>query len=166
MNFEQETKSVSIESLIPYQNRFNVSFKVIEKSPIRETTSHDDESKSHRLCDITVADKTATIILTAWDNDIDLLEVENYYELTNGFVNVFHESMRLSRGKFGNINKVDDNFVVNMENDRSSETHEGRQRKTFNRDNFNSRRSFNNNDYGSYRRPKNDRSSSDTRKRW
>ena len=166
MSYDQEVSTVSIEELKPYQNRFNVSFKVIEKSEVRETTPRDDSSEAHRLCDIKVADKTGSIILTAWDNDIQLLEVDNYYELTNGYVNIFHDSMRLSRGKFGTINKIESDFEVNLGNDRSSETHEGRQRRTPNR-NYNSRRSYDNDDEGSYRPRRNNRfSSMDNKGRW
>lgn len=166
MSYDQEVTTVSIEELKPYQNRFNVSFKVIEKSEVRETSPRDDSAESHRLCDIKVADKTGSIILTAWDNDIQLLEVDNFYELANGYVNIFHDSMRLSRGKFGTINKIENNFEVNLGNDRSSETHEGRQRRGPSRNSYNNRRSFDNGDDGNYRPRRNNRFSFDNKDRW
>ena len=126
---EVEISDKTIEELQPYQNRFRTDFKVVEKGAEREVNSKNDPSEKHRLCDIKVADSTANIIFTAWDNDIDLLEQDKYFELSNGFVNIFQNSIRLSRGKFGSIKSIEDEFEANLSNNRSEETHAPRQRR-------------------------------------
>ena len=126
---EVELSNKTIQDLQPYQNRFRTVFKVVEKGAEREVNSKNDPSEKHRLCDIKVADTTGNIIFTAWDNDIDLLEQDKYFELANGFVNIFQNSIRLSRGKFGSIKQIEDAFEVNTSNNRSDETHAPRQRR-------------------------------------
>ena len=157
MSYEVETKDVKISDLQPYQNRFNIVFKVVEKSEERTVNNRNNPDESHRLCDVTVADASGSIILTAWDDDIDLLESEKVLALNNGFVNVFRDSMRLSRGKFGAFEDSEDEISVNLDNNRSEEVHERRQRR---RDNFRQ-----NDSYSSSNKRQNDRFDSSYR-RW
>ncbi|MHA2363118.1 MAG: single-stranded DNA-binding protein [Candidatus Hodarchaeales archaeon] len=126
---ETETTDVNIKELKPYHNRFNVAFKVISKGEEREVSNRNNPDETHRISDIIVADQTGSIIISAWDDDIDLLEEGKGFTLNNGFVNVFRDSMRLARGKFGNFEETDASFEVNTEVNRSDEVHERRQRR-------------------------------------
>ena len=132
MNVDSEVpevtlQDVKISALEPYQNRFKVVFKVIEKTEPREVTNRNNPAEKHRLSDITVADDTGSIILTAWDDDIELLELEKYYALISGYVNVYRDSMRLSPRKNGSFESVEVEFEnLNLENKRSEEVHEQR----------------------------------------
>ncbi|MHA2363252.1 MAG: single-stranded DNA-binding protein [Candidatus Hodarchaeales archaeon] len=151
MSYETEVTEVKISDLRPYQNRFKVIFKVIEKTEPREVSNRNNPDETHRLSDITVADETASIILTVWDDDIELMEEGNYYSLVNGFINVFRDSMRLARGKYGNFESAEAEFDVNLSTNRSDEVHERRQRRRDydnKRSNYNRNESFN----SSYRR--------------
>ena len=99
MSIEEESSEVPVVKLAevkPFQNRFKTVFKVLEKSEEKEVANRTNPDETHRMCDVTVADDTASIILTAWDDDINLLEEGNYFSLTNGYVNLFKSSMRLS----------------------------------------------------------------------
>ena len=129
LTFEAEVTNVTIGDLKPYQNRFRVSFKVLEKGETREVNSKDNPDESHRISDIKVADDTSSIIFSAWDDDIDLLEEGKAFELTNGYVNVFRGSMRLTRGKFGAIAGSSAEISPNLDKNRSDEQHEARQRR-------------------------------------
>ena len=116
----EETHDVKIEDVKPLEKRINVVFQVTDVGEEREINKRSGET--HRVCDFTVADETASITLTLWNEDIDALEVDKVYKLNNGFANVFQNSLRLSKGKFGSI--ADDSTVfdeINQETNRSSE---------------------------------------------
>ncbi|MHA2364279.1 MAG: hypothetical protein ACXAC7_10000 [Candidatus Hodarchaeales archaeon] len=148
MSEETEVTDVKISALYPYQNRFRVVFKVIEKTEPREVTNRNNPEETHRLSDVTVADDTGSIILTVWDDDIDFIKDGNYFSLVNGYINIFRDSMRLARGKFGNFVEEEADFEPNLTNNRSDEVHERRKRRSY--DNRRSQRSDSYN--SSYRR--------------
>ncbi len=54
-----------------------------------------------------VADASAKITLTLWNDDIDLFEVGQSYQLRNGFVTIYDCSMRLTIGRSGKITKLE-----------------------------------------------------------
>ena len=122
-------KEVSISEFRPYLNRFRVVFKVVSKDEVVEVQNRDNADEKHKMSNVKIADKTGSIILTAWDNDIDLLEESKYYALTNGYVNLYRDSMRLARGKFGEFEEVEDDFEPLLEPNRSDEKHQRRQRR-------------------------------------
>ena len=129
-----ETTEVTIKDLKPYQNRFNVTFAIVSVGEERTVSNRNNPDETHRISDITVADQTGSIILTAWDDDIDLLEEGKSFALNNGFVNIFRDSMRLARGKFGNFTESEATIEANTESNRSDEVHERRQRRSYNPD--------------------------------
>ena len=132
---EKQTTDVNIKELQPYQNRINVVFSVVSKGEEREVSNRNNPDESNRVSDITVADATSSIILTAWNEDIDLLEENKSFTLNNGFVNVFRDSMRLGKGKYGDFEKIDETLDnLNTETNRSDEVHERRQRRNFDSD--------------------------------
>ena len=128
-----EVKDVTISEFRPYLNRFRVVFKVIEKEEVVEVSNKNNPDETHKMSNVKIADKTGSVILTAWDNDIDLLEPEKYFSLTNGYVNLYRDSMRLARGKFGEFAESDEDFEVSLEPNKSDEQHQRRPRRNFNR---------------------------------
>lgn len=131
-----EVTTLKIEELKPYQKRIQVSFNVQSKGEIREISSK-RTGESHNLCDLQVADSTASIILTLWDDDIDKLTEGQSYTLTNGYVNVYQRSMRLAKGKFGELTESEEAIEeINTENNKSEEEilEQRPHRRRFNRD--------------------------------
>jgi replication factor A1 len=115
----EETHDVKIESVKPLEKRLNVVFMVTERSEEREINKRTGET--HRVCDFTVADETGIITLTLWNEDIDKMKEEQVYKLSNGFANVFQNSLRLSKGKFGSLAEDATVFEeINTDNDRSA----------------------------------------------
>ncbi|MFX0061238.1 MAG: single-stranded DNA-binding protein [Candidatus Hermodarchaeota archaeon] len=120
MSFD-ELNVLKIEELTAFTKRVQVSFKIVNKGEVREITSR-RSGETHNLCDIQVADSTGSIILTLWDNDIDLVEEGKDYTLSNGYVNVFQNSMRLSKGKYGDLSDAEEEIEeVNTENNLSDQ---------------------------------------------
>ncbi|MFX1536324.1 MAG: hypothetical protein ACFFDI_19070 [Promethearchaeota archaeon] len=131
-----ETRKMQIEDLNPFDRYIEVNFKIISKGEIQEITSK-RSGETHSLCNITVADSTAAITLTLWEDDIELVEEDKVYTLSNGYVNVHRNSMRLSKGKYGTISPSDATIdEVNIEDNLSERYVEGRRRRTY-RNNYN-----------------------------
>ncbi|MFX0125128.1 MAG: hypothetical protein ACFFAE_15965 [Candidatus Hodarchaeota archaeon] len=130
-NFEsEETHDIKIGDVKPLEKRLNVVFQVTDVGEEREINKRSGET--HRVCDFTVADDTASITLTLWNEDIDSIQVGNVYKLSNGFANVFQNSLRLSKGKFGEIGEDSTVFdEVNRDNNRSSEHVEDPRRRSY-----------------------------------
>jgi replication factor A1 len=118
---EQQTHDVKIGTVQPLEKHINVVFQVTAKDAEREIVSR-KTGETHRVCDFTVADDTGAITLTLWNEDIDNIELENTYKLANGFANIYRNSLRLAKGKFGTITDDSTEFEeVNEDNNRSSE---------------------------------------------
>lgn len=115
---------IKLADLKPFQNKFRLTFKVIEKEEEREVRNRNNPEETHRISNVTVADDTACIVLTAWDSDIDQLNEDQYYQLENGFCNLFNDSMRLVRGKFGEFSEIEEDFEPNLALNRSDEKHQ------------------------------------------
>ncbi|MHA2298328.1 MAG: hypothetical protein ACXADA_20045 [Candidatus Hodarchaeales archaeon] len=141
-DFEPETHDVKIGDIKPLEKHLNVVFKVIERGETREITKR-DSNDTNRVCDITVADDTGTITLTLWNEDIDSTEDEKTYKLSNGFANIFHNSLRLSKGRYGSLEEESTDFDdLNMDNDRSAEHHEDPRRRGRERGGYGGGRSY------------------------
>ncbi len=127
---QDETHDVKIEDVKPLEKRLNVVFQVTNVGEEREINKRSGET--HRVCDFTVSDETASITLTLWNEDIDVIEVDKVYKLSNGFANVFQNSLRLSKGKFGSL--AEDSTVfddVNQDKNKSSEHVEDPRRRYY-----------------------------------
>ena len=77
-------------------------FKVLEVESQREVIVK-STGRMHRVAELQVADESARILLTIWDNDIESIETGKSYVIRNGYVNEFSYRMRLTRGRFGEI---------------------------------------------------------------
>ncbi len=127
---QYETHEAKIDAVKPLEKHLDVVFKVCEKDEEREITNKSGET--HRVCDFTVADETGSIVITLWNEDSDALEIEKVFKLTNGFANVFRNSLRLSKGKFGAL--AEDSTIfdeINTENNKSSEHVEDPRRRSY-----------------------------------
>lgn len=125
---ETEVEIKTISEFRPYLNRFKCIFKVIEKEDTVEVQNRNSD-ESHQMSNVTIADESASVILTAWDDDIEYLAVGSYFSLTNGYVNLYRDSMRLARGKYGEFSESDADFEPNTEINKSDEQHERRPRR-------------------------------------
>ena len=123
MSVENELKEIKIEDLEPYEKKFNLKFKVLEQKNEKEVIDHENPYFSHKLGEFIVADDTGSIILSAWNEDIKLLEEEKVFKIENGFVNLYRDSMRLVVGKHGELTPIEEDFPVNVSNNRSKENH-------------------------------------------
>ncbi|WP_455462896.1 hypothetical protein [Candidatus Hodarchaeum mangrovi] len=140
-----ETHDVKIEDVKPLEKHINVTFKIVERTEEREINTRSGDT--NRVCDFTVADETGSIILTLWNEDIDFIEDEEIFKLSNGFANIFQNSIRLSKGKFGELSKEESSMEnLNTENNRSAEHIEDPRRRSFdNRSSYGGSRGYGSN---------------------
>ncbi len=91
-----------IADLTPRSRVELVRFKVLEVESQREVIVK-STSRMHRVAELQVADESARVLLTVWDNDIESIETGKSYVIRNGYVNEFSHRMKLTRGRFGEI---------------------------------------------------------------
>ena len=116
-----QNQEVKIEAIKPLEKRLAVVFKVVSKEERREITKR-DSGEIHYVCDFLVADETAAITMTLWNEDIDLIKVGRVYKLSNCFANVYRNSLRLSKGRFGSLAEDSTTFDnLNTDYNRSEE---------------------------------------------
>jgi replication factor A1 len=117
---QNETHDVKISELKPLEKNLNIIFKVTERRTERQVKNRSGEFQ--RVCDFTISDPTGSITLSLWNEDIDLLKDGAVYKITNGYANVFKNSLQLSKGRDGVLAEDDTVFeAINEENNRSKE---------------------------------------------
>ena len=125
MNYnEQEPIEATVAELRPQMKNVTTHFKVISMGEEREIESRNDGS-THRVCDITVGDASGTVQVPLWDDAIDDIEEGATYNLTNGYTGLFRGNLRLNVGRYGKLEKAEEEIEeVNTQVDMSAEEHE------------------------------------------
>lgn len=91
----------------------DIRVRVISVGKIRSVTTKN--GVPHKVADVLVGDRTGTISLTLWDTHVTLISEGDLIDITNGYVNKFKGWLRLNIGKYGNIEKVEDDTFPHRE---------------------------------------------------
>ena len=83
-------KSVSVEG------------SVTEKSDTREVQSRFGD-KTYNVATAIIGDKTGTIKLTLWNEQIDQVNVNDTVKVENGYVTSFRGEIQLNVGRYGKL---------------------------------------------------------------
>jgi replication factor A1 len=94
--------SVKIKELRDGMKRVNVKGTVTEKSDPREVTSR-FKDQTYRVCTATMSDETGTIKLTLWNDQIEMVKVNDVVRIENGYITSFRGEIQLNAGKFGTL---------------------------------------------------------------
>jgi len=105
---------ISVADLTPSHRKANVAIHVIRKHPTNQVVSRKDGS-TYEIAEALVGDPSGCILMTLWNEDIDLMEEGKDYHIFNGYVSVFKNSMRLNLGRNGTLQKIDEKIVANEE---------------------------------------------------
>lgn len=125
---KMETEDINVKDLKPRSRSVNLVVKVLKENEIRDVESRKDGSK-HRVCEATVGDETGTVLLTLWDELIDEINEGDVYQIKNGYTSLYRNNIRLNIGKYGELEKVDQEIAeVDEGNDMSEKHHEDRRR--------------------------------------
>jgi replication factor A1 len=114
-----------IAELSPRSRNVNVKVHVIQKSPENEVVSRKDGS-THRVAEALVGDPSGSILMSLWNEDIALVEEGENYQIFNGYVSIFKNSLRLNLGRNGQMEKIDEEVEVNTEVNMSDKVFEKR----------------------------------------
>jgi len=107
MKSDKKSELVKIGSLERYSRNIETIVKVVSKNEPRRVTSSRDLS-THTVCDALVGDETGCIYLTLWDNDVDKISEGEILGIKNAYINIFRGSMRLSLGRQGTYESLED----------------------------------------------------------
>ena len=106
----QEEDWTPISKLTVESRAVNVRFRMVKKGSPRQVTAR-TTGKPHLITECVVGDESAIIALTLWNDDIDEIETGKSYELLNGYISLYDESMNLSKGRWGIIQGASSKIV-------------------------------------------------------
>ena len=99
-----EREFVKVGDLVVGSRGVNVVVKILSVGEERTVVSRRDGS-THRVAEALVGDETGVVLMTLWDEDIDLLRDRegSTVVVRGGYVGTFGNSMRLNLGRYGRI---------------------------------------------------------------
>jgi replication factor A1 len=84
----------------------SIRVRVITKNEVRNVKTKDGEA--HKVVDVHVGDRTGRILLTLWDENIELVQEGDLIDIKNGYVTRFKGRYRLNIGRYGSLERVED----------------------------------------------------------
>jgi len=84
--------------------RVKVEGKVVNKSEPKTVKLWD--GRDANVADAVLEDESGSIILTLWNDQIDMVKVGDKVQIINGYVSNFKKEKRLNLGRYGKIIKV------------------------------------------------------------
>lgn len=114
-----KTTRLKVAELNPGSRNVDITVKVVSAGETREVIDR-FSGRTNRVAELTVGDDTGTVLLTLWNENIDLAKPDDALEIKNGYVSFFKGSMRLNVGRYGSISKAETEIpTVNTENNMS-----------------------------------------------
>ncbi len=104
-----ERRWIKITEIGPYTRSVNIRVRVISYGTERTVRLRKDKT-THRVAEVLVGDETGMIYLTLWDDQIDQIEAEKTYTITNGYANDFQGRLTLNVGRYGTLDKSDESI--------------------------------------------------------
>ncbi|XP_022139613.1 uncharacterized protein At4g28440-like [Momordica charantia] len=112
---------VKVEQLKPGTNGHTLTVKVVTSNTVlQKGRSVSQHLRQTRIAECLVGDETGTILLTARNDQVDLVKPETTIIIRNAKIDMFKGSMRLAVDKWGRIELTEPaNFVVKEDNNLS-----------------------------------------------
>jgi len=116
---ERPVEWVKVKDLNPESKNVNTVVKVINAGEERSIASKFGGER--RLKEFTVGDDTGTVVMTLWEDQVNLANEGDSLSIENGYISLVRGNMRLNIGKYGKFGKAKDAIVtVNTENNMSA----------------------------------------------
>lgn len=93
---------MKIKELKNGMSKVDLVAKVLEISEPREVVSR-FSGQTLRVADAIIGDETGTIKLSLWNEQIEMVNVNDTVKIENGYVNSFRGRLQLNVGKYGKI---------------------------------------------------------------
>ncbi len=94
---------MNLKELQPNQGKVDVKVEVVSKEPIRSFSKF---GKEGRVCNAVVKDDSGQMKLTLWNDEVDMINVGDIVQITNGYVKEWQGELQLSAGRFGKMEVV------------------------------------------------------------
>lgn len=94
---------MKISELQARQGKVDLVAEVVEKE---EPRSFEKFGKSGKVCNAKLKDETGEVKLTLWNEEVDMVNVGDKVQITNGYVNEWQGELQLSAGKFGKMEVI------------------------------------------------------------
>ncbi len=92
--------NVNVKDMTENSKSVNAPLNVLE---IEEVNAIQSKFGAKRVCEVKVADATASILLSLWDDQIGKIAAGDTISIQNGYISVVRNSMRLNIGKYGKM---------------------------------------------------------------
>jgi replication factor A1 len=116
-----------VRDLTPNSKQVNVLAKVVSVGEAKEVMGKFGDPR--KVCEATVGDDTATIILSLWNEQIGTIAKDEIILVDNGYVSLVRGHMRLNVGRYGNLSKSTETIAeVNSSLDMSQQEFESERR--------------------------------------
>ncbi len=120
----EENKYIKVSELSPNIRDINLLAKIVELGEIREVSNR-NTGEEHKVMDVLVADDTAKVLYSAWNEQIDTIKEGETYQFLNAKTILFRGHIRLSLGRNGTIEESEEKIdETNDETDMSEKEHE------------------------------------------
>lgn len=115
---ERPVQWVKVKDLNPESKNVNAVVKVISAGEERSIASKFGGER--RLKEFTVGDESGTVVMTLWEDQVNLANEGDTLSIENGYISLVRGNMRLNIGKYGKFGKAKDPITtVNTENNMS-----------------------------------------------
>lgn len=123
MSESEEFKIVN--DLKPGLRKLNLKVRCNSKNEERSIVSK-KTGETLRVAEALVGDETGSVLLTLWNDDIDKMQPDHVYQLSNAYTTVFKGSLRLNLGKYGSMEELDEETpaTVKVDNNLSNKVYE------------------------------------------
>ena len=96
----------TVNGLVEGARGVTIRLRVVAVDDPRAVKTRDGEP--HRVVDVQVGDWTGMVMLSLWDEMVDLVNAGDLIDVENGYVNRFRGRLRLNVGRYGTVVRVDD----------------------------------------------------------
>jgi len=94
---------MEIKELQAKQGKVDITVEIAEKEEPKEFSKF---GMSGKLCNCKAKDDSGEIKLTLWNDQVELVNVGDKVQITNGYVSEYKGELQLSTGKYGKIEVV------------------------------------------------------------
>jgi len=124
---------VSVSELSSESKRAYVLVKVVEKTEPKEIPSRFGPTRM--VTEALVADSTAGILMSLWDDQAEQVSVGDTIQVDNGYISLVRGHMRLNIGKYGSMSQSEEELEPNTETNMSDREFDSpRRNPRYNRD--------------------------------
>ena len=95
---------MQIKDIKPRQGKIDIELEIVDIGEIREFQRF---GKPGRVASASAKDESGKIILTLWNDEIDMVKVGSKIKITNGYYSEFQGEKQISAGRYGKLEAIE-----------------------------------------------------------